>query len=48
MTEITFETNFDGLLIEPKGQRLRRLLGWMLEKGIEYYEDREFEIRRGG
>ncbi|RLG68594.1 MAG: hypothetical protein DRO11_08855 [Methanobacteriota archaeon] len=39
---------FDGLLIEPKGRRLRRLLGWMLRNDIEYYEDREIKIRRVG
>ena len=41
MTEIIFETNFDGLLIEPKGRRLQRLLEWMLRNDIKYYEDRE-------
>jgi len=44
----SFETNFDGLLIEPKGRRLLKLLMWMLRNGIEYYEDREINLGKGG
>ena len=43
---IEFETNFDGLLIEPKGRRLLTLLEWMIRNNILYYEDQEIEIRR--